>query len=184
VACGLLGTLEWPVVGTFVGVLVGLVVGSAVGLANGASLAILTAATTSRWMARIVVAVTSLACAAIPAYLTGASLRWDWAGPLVLGIGLAGAVGPFAAFGVQPVVLHRRLRRWPVRVLVRRIVASGAIAGAGLGGVAGLVIGVVAYLPTAPFAVVEGAVLGSVSGVLLAGLVAAALVAPELRVRR
>ena len=60
----------------------------------------------------------------------------------------------------------------------------GAGAGGALGGGAGLIIGISTYLPTAPFAAVEGAVLGSVSGLAIALLVGAAALLPELRMRR
>jgi hypothetical protein len=182
--CGLVGTTEWPVVGTFFGTVTGAAVGAVLGLANGVTLAALTAVSSSRWAARLVTAATSLGCAVVAAAATDASPRWDWMLPLAVGVVVAALVGPFAAFGVQPVAFGPRFGRWTVRDLVARILAGGAIAGAGLGGIAGLVIGAASYLPTAPFAVVEGGVLGAVCGVLVGLLVAAGVVMPRLRVRR
>jgi hypothetical protein len=181
---GVLGTADWPVVGTFFAALAGGAVGGVVGVINGVTLAGSTTVTSSRWAARLVAALTSLACAVVPAYLMHASPRWDWIVPLALGTVLAAGIGPFAAFGVQPVVLGPRFRTRSVSDVAGRIVVGGLIAGAGIGGVAGLVLGLITYPPTAPFAVIEGAIFGSVSGVVLALLVAAAVVAPKLRVRR
>jgi uncharacterized membrane protein YdjX (TVP38/TMEM64 family) len=53
-----------------------------------------------------------------------------------------------------------------------------------LGGIVGLVVGIHAYLPTSPFAVVEGASFGCVSGVVLALLALAAAVLPRLRTKQ
>jgi hypothetical protein len=182
--CGLIGSAEWPVVGTLLGVVTGSVAGAVVGLANGLTLAALTAVTTSRVGARLVAAVTSLGCAVLTAVVTDASPRWDWMVAVALGTVLAALVGPLAAFGTQPVVQGPCLARWSVRELLTRVLAGGAVVGAALGGLAGLVIGSITYLPTAPFAIVEGGVLGAVSGVLVALLVATAVVGPKLRVRR
>jgi hypothetical protein len=181
---GLVGTAEWPVVGTFFGALTGAAAGAVLGLANGVMLAALTAVSSSRRGARLVTAATTLGCAVVAADVTDAAPRWDWMLPLAVGVVLAAAIGPFAAFGVQPVVLGPWFRRWTVRDLMIRILVGGALAGAALGGLSGLVIGAITYLPTVPFAVVEGGVLGSVSGVLIALIVVAAVVAPKLRVRR
>lgn len=184
VICGLIGTGQWPVVGTFFGAVTGFAAGAVLGLANGVTLAALTAITSSRWAARLVTAATSLGCGLGAAAITDTSPRGDWIVPLAVGIVLAAAIGPFAAFGTQPVVLGPRFARWTARDLMARIIGGGAIAGGALGGLAGLVIGATTYLPTAPFAVVEGGVLGSVSGVLIALLVMAAVIGPKLRVRR
>jgi hypothetical protein len=179
-----LGTADWPVVGTFMAALVGGTVGGLVGVVNGVTLAVVTRVTSSRWAARLVAAATSLACAVVPAYLTHASPRWDWVVPAALGTVLAAVIGPFAGFGAQPVVLGPRFRTRPVSDVAGRIVVGGLVVGAGLGGVAGLVLGLIGYPPTAPFALVEGAIFGSVSGVVVALLAAAAVIGPKLRVRR
>lgn len=69
----------------------------------------------------------------------------------------------------------------PVRspgLLIGRWLALGGIGGAVVGAIVGLVIGLRTYLPTAPFAAGEAAVLGTFGGAvlgLLAGVVAALL---------
>jgi hypothetical protein len=65
-----------------------------------------------------------------------------------------------------------------------RVVGAGAVGGAALGGIAGLIIGLVSYPPTAAFAVIEGGVLGGGSGVVLALAVVAVLIVPRLRANR
>jgi hypothetical protein len=181
---GLLGTLEWPLVGTFFGAGVGLAIGAPVGLANGIALVAALTTSRSRWIARLVAALTSLACGVVPAYLTHAKPHWDFVVPLVVGACLAGVLGPFAAFGAQPLVLSPRFGSRPARDVLARVMVSAVAGGAGLGAAAGLVIGAATYLPTSPFAAIEGGALGSVSGAVLGVLVAAAISTPGLRVRR
>jgi hypothetical protein len=181
---GLLATLDWPVVGTFFGAGVGLATGAVVGLANGLALAAAVTVSRSPWMARLVAAVTSMLCGAVPAYLAHTAPHADWLVPLGLGAVLAGGLGPFAVFGAQPLVLSPRFGQRPARDVLTRVMVGAAAGGAGLGAIAGLVLGVVTYLPTAPFAAIEGGALGSVSGAILGLLCAAAIVTPGLRVRR
>jgi hypothetical protein len=52
-------------------------------------------------------------------------------------------------------------------------VVLGGVLGGLAGAVTGLVIGIRVYLPTAPFAAVEGAAFGMVGGVVLAGVIVA-----------
>ena len=59
--------------------------------------------------------------------------------------------------------------------LVGQLLALGGIAGALVGAAAGLVIGLRTYLPTAPFAAGEGAVLGTLGGAVLGLLVGAVM---------
>jgi hypothetical protein len=181
---GLLGTVEWPVVGTFFGAGVGLAIGAPVGLANGVALVAALTSAGSRWLARLVAAVTSLACGVVPAYLTHATPHWDWVVPLVLGGILAGVLGPFAVFGAQPLVLSPRFGARPARDVLTRVMLWAVAGGAGLGAVAGLVIGIATYVATSPFAAIEGGTLGSVSGAVIGVLVATAIATPGLRVRR
>jgi hypothetical protein len=181
---GLLGTLEWPVVGTFFGAGIGLAIGAPVGLANGLALAAALTATRSRWAARFVAALMSLTCGVVPAYLTHATPHWDWVVPLVMGAVLAGVLGPFAAFGAQPLVLSPRFGARSARDVLTRVMVGAVAGGAGLGTTAGLVIGAATYLPTSPFAAIEGGALGSVSGAVLGVLAATAIATPGLRVRR
>ena len=72
-------------------------------------------------------------------------------------------------------------RLGPVTV---RAITVGSLAGAVVGSVIGLAIGIWAYLPTAPFAAVEGAVLGSVSGTVLAFLICGVAALARLWARR
>jgi hypothetical protein len=181
---GLIGTIEWPIVGTFFGVVAGLAIGVPVGLANGLALAAALTATRSRWVIRLVAVLTSLACGIGPAYLTHATPHWDWVVSLVMSGILAGVLGPFAAFGAQPLVLSPRFGTRPATDVLTRVMASAVTGGAGLGAAAGVVIGAATYLPTMPFAAIEGGALGSVSGAILGVLVAAAIATPWLRVRR
>jgi hypothetical protein len=181
---GLLGTLEWPIVGTLFGAGVGLAVGAPVGLANGVALAAAMTATRSRWVARLAAGLTSLACGVVPAYVTHATPHWDWVAPLVCGAVLAGVLGPCAAFGAQPLVLSPRFGSRSARDVLTRVMVGAVTGGAGLGAAAGLVIGAATYLPTSPFAAIEGGALGSVSGAVLGMLVATVIATPGLRVRR
>ena len=76
--------------------------------------------------------------------------------------------------------------RAPMRLpqLAARLLQWGALIGASLGAIVGLIIGMLTYLPTSPFALVEGAILGAVSGVVLAFVGGAVAVMPRLRSRR
>jgi hypothetical protein len=64
--------------------------------------------------------------------------------------------------------------------VVVRLLTWGLVGGAVAGAVVGLVIGLRTYLLTAPFALVEGAVLGSVGAAVLALLLAGLAVLPAL----
>ena len=65
--------------------------------------------------------------------------------------------------------------RWPrspiipssLAAVIGRAMAAWAVGGTGVGGLIGLVVGVFAYPPTAPFAVIEAGVFGGISGVVL-----------------
>lgn len=72
----------------------------------------------------------------------------------------------------------------PLSQLASRALVWGAAGGAVVGAVTGLVIGIWAYLPTAPFAAVEGAVLGSVSGTVMAFLLGGVAAIARLWARR
>jgi hypothetical protein len=185
---GIIETVPFPVVGTFFGAIVGGIAGAAVGLAIGAVLICVTELTRSNWAAGAASGLTSAACATA----IGSNRFASWwsphgsAGWLVVAASAAVAslLGPIVAHGARPVRLTRRTRDRRVCAVVQRAVVVGAIGGGGLGAIAGLIIGVVAYLPTAPFAVIEGGIFGVVSGIVIALLVAAALLAPKLRVQR
>jgi hypothetical protein len=184
---GVGGTVSFPVVGTFFGVLLGAVAGAAIGGLDGVVLIVVTTITSSRGATRLVCAATTIlgwwALAAgglIPGW-------WPIPGPANLLILAAiavvsGALAPIAAFGARPIRLRRRSGEAPAAAVVKKALRYGAVAGAGVGAAAGLVLGL-NYLPTAPVAVVEGAILGSVSGAFAALVAAAALIAPRLRAR-
>ena len=72
----------------------------------------------------------------------------------------------------------------PLSQLASRALVWGAAGGAVVGAVTGLVIGIWAYLPTAPFAAVEGAVLGLVSGTVMAFLLGGVAAIARLWARR
>jgi hypothetical protein len=118
------GTVEWPIVGTFVFAVRGLLIGCALGVATGVVL--------------IAVSPTGI----------GAQLR-------------------SAATYVSP-----SAQTWSE---VRWIAGRGAGAGSIIGGLAGLGIGLATYPPTAPFAIIEGALFGVVPGAVC-GFFAAGLI--------
>lgn len=169
---GVAGTVDWPLVGTFFAAIEGATAGALVGLAAGLALAAPARRSSSSWLARGIAAVVSA-----PASVLGAS-AYD--GPVnvpramevvlvVAAILIGGAAGPLIAYG-RPVVPGGRPAGPALAQLVGRFLGRGAAIGATLGGVTGGIVGVFAYLPTAPFAVVEGALFGTVSGLVLACL--------------
>lgn len=80
------------------------------------------------------------------------------------------------------VLKHRALapvRGWSAgstAAIAKRSLIAGPMAGAALGGIVGLCLGVVAYLPTAPVAVVEGSILGATAGLVLSAVLFVATV--------
>jgi hypothetical protein len=185
---GVVGTIDWPVVGTFFGASGGVFVGAGAGIVDGVVLAGVASAGRRVWIARLASGVVSSGFAWIAASRANEfrSLQ-HVAGQvtlvtvcLLLGAGL----GPMIAYGVEPISSRRGSIPRPLPQLGARLLLWGAGVGGALGGTAGLLIGIFAYLPTAPFAAVEGAVLGAVSGVVLALLFGAAALLPRLRVRR
>lgn len=183
---GLAGTLQWPVVATFFGALEGAATGAVVGVVAGAALAMAARRTRSRWVARGTSAAIAGAAATGVALLyaqppmvpRAVAIAWGSAAFL-----LGGAVGPLIAFGMEP-ARDGRLARGGLRRAVGHYLGWGAAAGAGIGGVTGLVIGIRVYLPTAPVAFVEGAVLGAVSGLVLACVAAGLALLPRVGARR
>lgn len=185
VLAGFAATLDWPIVGTFFGVLEGAVSGAAFGVVVAVVLASLARATASMSAARG----TSGAAAGAVALLAAARYTGpvDAPRPVLLALITVAAVlgalfGPLIAFGMErapggrvPGDLRRRLPQFLV---------LGAAAGVGVGAVTGVIIGIRAYLPTAAFAAMEGAVFGVVNGLTLACLAAAALLFPRVRARR
>jgi hypothetical protein len=187
VAGGVGGTVSFPIVGTFFGALLGVVAGATIGLLNGLVVLAVAELTASRGVTRLACAVTSIGgCLAL---LAGGLIPGWWplrgvaSAVLLTAIAvLAGALGPIAAHGARPLDLGRRLGEVPVSTYLTKALAAGAVTGGTLGAVAGFVLGL-DYLPTAPVAVVEGGILGSVSGAVAAVTIAAVLIAPKLRAR-
>lgn len=167
---GVAGTVDWPVVGTFFGGIAGAVEGGFAGAVTGAVLWLLVRQARSPWAARAVTGVVLVLLAVMGA----------WTGAGVVGMSrpvevVLIAVGVLAGAAAGPPIVHG----FPVGVgrLAGRFLLGGLVAGAALGGLAGLVIGVVdvvhglADTPVVALAaVVEGAVFGTVSGEVLACL--------------
>ena len=179
---GVAGTLDWPIVGTFFGAVEAAPVGAIVGLLAAPALTLLGRRTRSRWAARTT--------SGVIAGMAAAAAVVIYAGPITVApmvpIGLVaaaavlgGVFGPLIAYGFEPVATAARMLHIGGLILI-----WGAALGAAGGGVAGFVIGVRAYLPTAPVAGVEGAVLGLVSGVVVACLAAGVVVLPRISARR
>lgn len=183
VAGGLLGTIAWPVVGTFFGAWLGLELGVLLGIINGLLLAALVQVSTSHRVMRAGAAATSLACGLTAIGTLAPQAGWDALPPLVTVTALSGLLAPVAAFGAEPVDLGRRWGRRPPSDLAVRFLGAGAALGAAVGGLVGLLLGS-AHLPTLPFAIVEGGLLGAVSGVEVGLLAVAVVIGPRLRARR
>jgi len=83
----------------------------------------------------------------------------------VIAAAVGALVGPVTIFGVRPT---------PARERLARVIGLCAVAGVLLGAAAGLVIGLYGYWPTAPFAIVEGALFGGGCGIVVAVLVSLA----------
>ena len=182
------GTVDWPVVGTFFGALAGVLLGVGAGVLDSALLAGVAGRTRSAWTARLASAAVSSGFALIAVSRAGAFRSLSHvAGKATLVtfcLLLGAALGPMIAYGVEPISFGRG----PVPVPLSRFFATwvrwGAVAGGVLGGIVALVVGIHAYLPTSPFAVVEGAWFGCVSGVVLALLALAVAVLPRLRTKQ
>lgn len=186
VLAGIAATIGWPVVGTFFGAVEGALAGAALGALAAAALTILARWTRSRWAARGVSGAMAAAAAvgAVLIHAGPAGLPRAVAVVLIVaGVALAAALGPLIAYGMEPVpggwLTAARLPR-----VLGRFLALGAGLGGAAGAVAGLIIGIRSYLPTSPFALVEGAVFGAVSGVVLACLAVGVAVLPRLRARQ
>jgi hypothetical protein len=93
-----------------------------------------------------------------------------------------GAVlGPIAAFGIERA--DGRPGQRPLANLIARIVVAGLVIGCALGALTGLVIGLFTYAPTAPFALIEGGLLGGGCGIVAALLVTFVLICARLAAR-
>jgi hypothetical protein len=185
---GVVGTIDWPVVGTFFGASTGTFVGAGAGIVDGLALAGVARQGRPAWVARLASGIVSSGFALVAASRAGQFRALEpvaGQATLVAVCLLLGAVlGPMIAYGVEPISSGRVPTPRPLPQLGARLLLWGAAIGGALGGTAGLVIGILAYLPTAPFAAVEGAALGAVSGVVLALLLGATALLPKLRMRR
>jgi hypothetical protein len=183
VAGGIAASIDFPIAGTFFGAFAGLAVGLVTGAANGL-VAIVARMLGARWAPSVGCGLVTLAAGAVDVGLARSHATTNW---LVIG-GLAlivVALAPVTTYGAEAVDLGRRLGRRSVGEVLARAAIGGAVVGGALGAVAGLVIGVVTdpvYL--IPFAVIEGGILCAVSGVVVALLLAALLIALRVRVRR
>ena len=177
---GIAGTIQWPIVGTFFDAFrVGLY-GPVVGLV----VAFITAPMAScRWATRIAGG-TICTAVALPTMLNYAILGrpiafvgWSL---VVLSATLGIVLAPMVANGVE---LTASWRGGSASDLFTTIISRGAIVGAVLGGITGLVIGLFTFAPTAPFAVVEGGILGTVTCSIVSLLIAAVVLLPKVKVR-
>lgn len=178
---GLVGTSYLPIAGTMIGAVYGLAFGALTGLADGLALIALARGVGSRPAVRWVSALV---------WLLGAVAAIEQNGPFTLPHGNAGRValavlGPLFGATVAPLISPTsdpRLvtRRAQVAAIVVRLLVWAVIGGAAVGALVGLVIGLRSFLPTAPVAAVECAILGSTSAAVLALLLAGIAVLPRL----
>lgn len=162
-----IGTASFPIVGTCLGATAGVVAGAGLGLANGAVLAAL-----SRWTSRrLLFAITAGLICGI-GVIVGAVLTfggWQrvptsgWQPPVFVAwcVGLGVVLGPAAV-----------RTRGPDITRLAVLAGYGAAGAAILGSVAGLAVGLTAYAPTAPFALIEGSLLAAPPGALVGALLA------------
>ena len=185
---GVIGTIEFPLVVTFFGAGIGAFVGAVAGVVDGVVLAGVARGGRSAWVARLASGVVASGFAAITASHHGPYRSLEsvpgQATLVTVCFLLGAALGPMIAYGVEPISFGRGPASRPLSQIAATLLLGGAAVGGTLGGIAGLVIGISAHLATAPFALVEGAILGAVSGVVLALLLGAAAILPRLRVRR
>lgn len=176
------GTAGVPVLGTAVGGVIGAFIGAGFGLFSGLALIVLAprGASTAQ---TCVVAGTSSALAG--AALTGAFAGFGtWSAVVSVLISAAGcaligtAVGPAVAYGLEP----REPRSGPGAFVTGA--KYGLLGGLCIGGMIGLVVGLFAYPPTAPFAALELGVPGGLIGLLLGLAAGASWLLLTSRVRR
>jgi hypothetical protein len=170
---GLAGTPAFPIVGTFFGAVAGAGIGALLGAFTALALQPLTLVSTTRWAMR----------------LAGGLIAGTLSAVVVSVLGRADTLlGPPAVLVVLATFLGACLAPWiaghdgelPARSTVetgQKLLLAGTSGGAGLGAVVGLGIGLATYLPTSPVAMIEGSILGAMTGLLLTTMVLLAMLA-------
>jgi hypothetical protein len=152
-----------PLFGTIAGSVIGACAGALSGLGSGLAVATALVFGAGRVGVRLVGASAAGGCALLEA--TFVLSRESASTPLIIAlafialcIALGGWLAPWVAFANVGAEYRR---------VIGRAMAACAVGGTAVGGLVGLVIGVHAYPPTAPFAVVEAGVFGGMIGVVL-----------------
>jgi hypothetical protein len=159
-----IGTATFPIVGTCLGSAAGVAAGAGIGLVSGAVLAVLSRRTSSRWVFAIAAGLICGISAVVGAVLAFGG--WQrvptsgWQPPAFLAwcVGLGLVLGPAVVRSPGPVARRHRIALFA---------GYGAAGAAVVGSITGLAVGVVAYAPTAPFALMEGAFLATPPGAVL-----------------
>lgn len=165
-----IGTGTLPIIGTCVGAALGAMAGAGLGLVNGAALALLSGWTTREWAFAITA---GLLCGA--GAVVGAALAFGgWREVPTSGWQPPALVAWCVALGLVlgPAVVRTRGRSGRGLPRIGLFAAYGAAMAAVVGSVTGLAVGLVAYAPTAPFALIEGCLLASPPGALIGALAA------------
>jgi hypothetical protein len=161
---GLVGTVIVPLFGTIAGGVIGACVGALSGLGSGLAVATALVFGAGRVGVRLVGASAAGGCALLEATFVfrqeSVSTRLIVA--LLAFIALCVALGSWLAPWVAFAHVGTEYRR-----VIGRAMAVCAVGGSAVGGLVGLVVGVYAYPPTAPFAVIEAGVFGGMIGAVL-----------------
>jgi hypothetical protein len=181
---GLVGTVIVPLFGTIAGGVIGAYVGALSGLGSGLAVATARAHGAGRVGVRVVGGTAAGSCAVLEAIF--ALSRESISAPMIVALLVFVAVCVALGGWLAPLVASKDLGAQYRRV-IGRAMAVCAIGGIAIGGLVGVVVGLYAYLPTAPFAAVEGGVFGGIIGVVLGfwvGLFRYAILSAVVRRRR